>query len=261
MTSNNKGQPGKHPREPELYDLSQVTSDEMFELLDNVNIGPDTDIEDGLEDDFDDDDSLADPDFCLEDEINQCNDLTSESSTPDNQLLTLDIETPDTSQPSTSGNYSTESQKNSVVARVLSPLTSGEPSTSFQRQQKRPRSPLPEFEDGPDVSEPNTGGFTGNPSALLTQSKECKEIIWRKQHLQLYKNEVVFRGSTELPLHFQDLKTPYQAYFFTQEFLENIAEQTNLYARQYDIKTTFVTNAAEIRKYIVMSFIHNKALH
>lgn len=256
MASNKKEPPGGDSLDPkQVYDLSQVTSDEMFDLLDNI----DTDIEDGWEGDFDDDDSIADPDFCLEDEINKCDDVMSQSSTPDPQLLNLDVAQPDTSQLSTSGtSMSDEPQGLPISATDLSTSALAKSSTTFQRQKKRPRSPLPEFEEGVDIPELNAGGFMGNANELLAQSREFKDIIWRKQHLQLHKNEVVFRSSTELPKNFQDLKTPYQCFshFFTPEFIGNIAEQTNLYARQYDIRTTFVTNAAEIRKYIgILTFM------
>ena len=283
----------------QVYDLSKTTSDDLFDILESIEY--DTDIEDdGLEGDFDDDDSVADPDFCpMEEEVNKCIEFVSEHSALDDadvQELHSAVLRPGSPQPSTSGVLKSDKLQRSPlsVATVLSkptlaklsatflrhqkrsrstlpeseeeidvPVSNADPAVSSnpvpvessaisRRHQKRPRSPLPEFEEGTDIPQPNAGGFTGNANQLVAQSKECKEILWRKKHLQLHKNEVVFRGSTMLPDSFKDLKTPFQCFthFFTKEFIENISEQTNLYARQQDIETTFTTTAAEIRKYI-----------
>lgn len=55
-----------------MYDLSKLTSDDVLGILDPISNT--TDIEDDiLEGDFDDDDSVADPGFCLpKDQINKC---------------------------------------------------------------------------------------------------------------------------------------------------------------------------------------------
>lgn len=66
MASNKRGNIDK------IYDLSKMTSDDALNLLDTLSNN--TDFEDNIsEGDFDDDDSIADPDYSLpEDYINEC---------------------------------------------------------------------------------------------------------------------------------------------------------------------------------------------
>lgn len=80
MTSREGGEHGGvDPKQ--VYELSKMSSDELFEILENVVEENNNDVEDDeLDHDFDDDDSIADPDFCLEDPINNCN-AVAQSST------------------------------------------------------------------------------------------------------------------------------------------------------------------------------------
>lgn len=52
----------------------------------------------------------------------------------------------------------------------------------------------------------------------------------------------MFRGENQWPANFKELVAPYDCfrYFLTDEIIQSIAEQSNLYARQKDIATKFV---------------------
>ena len=74
--------------------------------------------------------------------------------------------------------------------------------------------------------------------------------------MQVHVNEVIFRGSTELPDELNALKTPYECFnfFLTEEFVKYLADQFNLYARQKNLLTRFTTNTQEIRKFFGILF-------
>lgn len=251
-----------------VYDLSKMTQDEVFGLLDSVS--DTTYVEDDVsEDDFDDEQEFNLP----KDNIYENTDMmylpcdkqsqatyfsasdisaTAARHPRTNTATTVQL----TPKPSTSAITVLEEQPEALSSvengsSNLQESTLKTLSSTFTPRRKRPRSPLPEFEEGTDISTPNGGGFTGDVMHLTAHSKECKGILWRKRNLQLHKNDVVFRGNTKLPGSFMDLKTPYQcfSYFFTKELLDQIAGQTNLYARQADIKT-FTVSSTDIRKYI-----------
>lgn len=96
---------------------------------------------------------------------------------------------------------------------------------------KRPRSPLPvEEASGPNIPSKG-GGFVGNPGEIILKPKEFQNIVWRKKHLQLHHNAVVFRGSISCIHHFDCFN-----YYFNDKLLTKIAYYTNLGARQHKIQ-------------------------
>lgn len=109
--------------------------------------------------------------------------------------------------------------------------TTDQPRTKF-KVTKRPRSPLPE-EGGPAVE------LWENFTEINPKSKKFQNIVWRKKHLELHSNRVVFRGDTKLTESYNELKTPYQCFthFFTDKLFEIIAKETNLCAQQQDTQT------------------------
>lgn len=130
--------------------------------------------------------------------------------------------------------------------------------TAATKIMKRKRSSeaieLQEEEDGPSVL--STGEFCGALNEIRNDSTEFKSMRWKKKNLQVHVNEVVFRGVKEMPSDLMALKTPYQCfkYFVTDEFLQNLADQMNLYACQKNIDTRFTTNAQELRQFIGILF-------
>ncbi|KAK4882468.1 hypothetical protein RN001_005787 [Aquatica leii] len=113
----------------------------------------DTDIEYGLEGDFDGDDNI---------------------------VLNLGVAEPDTSQPSISGASKLDEQQG--LPLIASYIYVGN-SATFQRQQKRPRSPLLQFEEEVDVPQPNADGFRRNANELIVQSREFKETLSKTQQI------------------------------------------------------------------------------
>lgn len=78
-------------------------------------------------------------------------------------------------------------------------------------------------------------------------------LLWRKRSMRMHVNEVAFRGDSSLPMILkQKLQTPmeYFNYFFSNDIVELITNETNRCALQHDINTKFKTNETEIRLYI-----------
>ena len=90
------------------------------------------------------------------------------------------------------------------------------------------------------------------PAEIKPRSDNFQKINWRKRHLQLHIQQINFRGAKNLPDSFKTIKTPYDCfeYFVDEKFYKLIADQTNLYARNKNINTKFMTNTAEIRKFV-----------
>lgn len=89
-------------------------------------------------------------------------------------------------------------------------------------------------------------------NAISKESKELSKLIWRKRSMCLHVNQVAFRGDSSLPLALKELRTPMQLfdYFFNNEIIGLIVEETNRCALEENINSTFKTSAVEIRHYI-----------
>lgn len=75
---------------------------------------------------------------------------------------------------------------------------------------------------------------------------------WRKQSLQLYINEVAFRGNVKLQDHIKKLQTPIQifCYFWNDAIIDMIVEETIRAAKNKNIETQFTIDATELRQFI-----------
>lgn len=109
-----------------------------------------------------------------------------------------------------------------------------------------------ESEEAETLEMPTSGIFVGDPSKISINSKEFKKITWKKQNFQLRKGETTFTGNKELDEGIKNLKTPYEffMYFFTEKLVEEIAVQSNLYARQRNIQSKFSVSPDEIKKFM-----------
>lgn len=91
---------------------------------------------------------------------------------------------------------------------------------------------------------------------ISTSDKEIEKIgshvTWRKQNIQLHINEVAFIGNSALPPEIKDLKTPFElfSYFFDDELVAMISEETNRSALYTNPETEFATSIQDIRQFI-----------
>lgn len=135
----------------------------------------------------------------------------------------------------------------------------GTPGVPLSRLRKRKREhnetiELLQEENGPNGL--STGQCDGVTNGMKNDSKEFKSIRWKKKSMQVHVNEVVFRAPSVTSNDMHELKTPYDCFnhFLTDEFLQQLSDQTNLYARQKNVATRFVTNPQEIRRFIGILF-------
>ena len=102
------------------------------------------------------------------------------------------------------------------------------------------------------VNDPNA--FIGSALDINPKSNNFKKILWRQQNLVLDKSAISFSENDLGDL--KNLDTPYKCfeYFLNDEIVTQITEQTNIYAAQKDIGTSFTTNNVEIRQFIGILF-------
>lgn len=100
------------------------------------------------------------------------------------------------------------------------------------------------------------GAFIGESNNINPQSSEFKDISWNKIGLQIQSSEVDFIGNDSMPVEVSSLRTPYDffSYFVPDTFLSEVANQSNLYARQRNSKTEFSVNVLDLKKYIGILF-------
>lgn len=271
-----KKKPAKVPAEHSAirslskFNISSMSEEEIQEMMESISSAEESEIGS----DFDDD-SVADPTYQLSPEEDAEIDRHLSSSylseainlslNLSNLSIPLAESTPPTPSIEQEQQYECEAGPSSVyveppllqqVEQETGPASSDMPPPSIQylrtKPPKRGRSPLPELDEiGPNLSA-DDGNFAGNNAEINVKSTEFSKILWRKKNLVLHRNEVAFRGETELPASFRELKTEYAciSYFFTDEIFEKIAQETNLKAHQANIATTFLVTAADIRKYV-----------
>ncbi|KAG5884454.1 hypothetical protein JTB14_023197 [Gonioctena quinquepunctata] len=61
-----------------------------------------------------------------------------------------------------------------------------------------------------------------------------RKVVWKHRGIHLNDLQLAFHGDTDLPPAVMALETPYSffSYFFNDDFVESIVEQTNLFATQ-----------------------------
>lgn len=88
------------------------------------------------------------------------------------------------------------------------------------------------------------------------------DIIWKKKSLLLNHQQLEFHGDSMLPNNIMELESPYEffRYFFTDQIIETIASESNLYSVQQDPNKPANISTLEIKQYlgiiIYMSVIH-----
>lgn len=83
-----------------------------------------------------------------------------------------------------------------------------------------------------------------------------KNLVWTKENINFPQELLEFKGSTTLPTDIMDLSTPYSffKFFFTDNIIDNIVVQSNLYSTQQNANKPANLTADEIRKFIGICF-------
>lgn len=212
------------------FRLSEMTDAEIWQMLDDVPAAEDEATDVASDYDSDSNDILADP---VADEI--------ESDSAASGVVQILQEQSDTNQLGVS-----EVSHAPSVSEEIPVQGTSQP---FRRQKRSLTPEVTEEDGGPAVA---VGGVTGDVVAMKNDSSQFKSIVWESKHLQLHVNEVVFRGQKQFPEEIKKLATPYECfrYFVDYTMVDHLVEQTNLYARQKDIRTNFIIQSDDIRKFV-----------
>lgn len=223
-------------------DLSKITSDDIFCLLESIDSDElNTDIEENSSHASDLDENvlpiIEDP-HCS----NSMYDTNSDENSEDYLPLMYWVNHKESTSRNATQSQEQRKADNETGIRIDLPTEDShlpDCQNSLSKANKRQRiTPL--------------SGFIGSSKDINPKSQQFKNILWRKKHIALHEKQIKFKGLTELPQQFSELKTPYDCfnYFFDDSLYQHIADQNNLYARQVNISTKFITSAPEIRKFV-----------
>lgn len=110
------------------------------------------------------------------------------------------------------------------------------------------------------LDEPSTS--SNNQISELPKKASKYKVVWKKMHLELNEEQTKFLGDDNLSAAVLDLSTPYSFfnYFFTEDIISNIVEQSNLFSIQKDPSKPAMLSSTEIKNYmgicIIMSLVH-----
>lgn len=90
---------------------------------------------------------------------------------------------------------------------------------------------------------------------VITEKKfsyRKESITWKKKNLILNSEQLQFRGKEDLPTEISNLESPidFFNYFFTDELVEKIVSETNLYALQVDPSKPVNYSPTDVRNYL-----------
>lgn len=123
---------------------------------------------------------------------------------------------------------------------------------------------IPDFEDNAEDDDDDVSSFQdpGQQSVSTNQKRRKPELKWKKKNIVLNSQQTRFTGNSSLPPNLLELDTPIQFfyYFFPQELINFIAEQTNLYIVQKNPNQSSQFTETDIQQFIgatyMMSLIH-----
>lgn len=96
------------------------------------------------------------------------------------------------------------------------------------------------------------GYFEGSVMAISNSADQFKKAEWTQRNVQIDSSDLTFFGNVGLSEDIKSLSSPadFFKYFVSDELLTEIANQSNLYAHQKNVKTTFNVERIDIRKFV-----------
>lgn len=216
-----------------MHKLSTLSDVEIEKCLNSMDFDFDTDGEEESEDDLADE--VCETAFPVNDEDQEAIERAVNMS---DSMLASEI-------------CVTSSGSSAPLAKLLSPSTSIA-SNSPQAQKRKRKAPAEH--DIAHAEESTITEFVGSVLDIDPKSPIFKKILWRQNNLVLDKSAISF---TEIDLgDLKKLDTPFKCfeYFLNDTIIEHITQQTNLYAAQKDVNTSFSTTDLEIRQFIGILF-------
>jgi hypothetical protein len=109
-------------------------------------------------------------------------------------------------------------------------------------------------EDPPLVEEPQDEAENQNSSHrgnILNFFLDKRKLVWKKKNMEFDEDKIRFLGSSAFPPEIAQLESPYQCfkYFFDDDFMNKIIEETNLYLMQKDANNKIIYTALDIQRF------------
>lgn len=223
--------------------LSSLSDDDIRKVLNMIDFDGDTDNEEENEDDLDEDP-------CEYNEIDMgINEVVGMSESVLQSAICLDGSTASMLSPSTSNtsNNSPIPKRKRRPLAIIDPKNITKNKGAFESRVSRRHA----TDNEPTENNVNdAGAFVGSVLDINPKSEAFKNILWRQKNLVLNKSAISF-CDPDLE-EFKSFDTPYKCfeYFLNDEIITHIVQQTNIYAAQKNIATTFTTNNLEMRQFI-----------
>ncbi|XP_053613238.1 piggyBac transposable element-derived protein 1-like isoform X2 [Plodia interpunctella] len=109
----------------------------------------------------------------------------------------------------------------------------------------------PLVEDPQEETEIQNSSPSGN---VLNFVLDKRKLVWKKKNMEFDKDNIRFLGSSAFPPEIAQLETPYQCfkYFFNDDFIQKIVEETNLYGMQKDPNNKIIYTGLDMQKFFGM---------
>ncbi|KAG5871369.1 hypothetical protein JTB14_019766 [Gonioctena quinquepunctata] len=110
-----------------------------------------------------------------------------------------------------------------------------------------------EVEEGVEPEDQNQ--LSMNNLSGKKKKLQKRKVVWKHRGIHLNDLQLAFHGDTDLPPAVMALETPYSffSYFFSDDFVESIVEQTNLFATQTNPNIFFFT-VTDIKQFMGICF-------
>lgn len=85
-----------------------------------------------------------------------------------------------------------------------------------------------------------------------------RKLIWKKTNMKFDESKITFQGNCDLGPEILHLDSPYTcfSYFFTEDFMKSIVEETNLNATQQNPQKSAAYNISDLRKFFWSAYIY-----
>ncbi|XP_037303473.1 piggyBac transposable element-derived protein 4-like [Manduca sexta] len=136
------------------------------------------------------------------------------------------------------------------IRRVLESEPEEADDIPFEGESLSPTYVDPSEEDPPIIQDPE---MEQEPAVRNGQTprQAMRRLLWKKQGMKTSEDDIVFLGNLQYG-ELESLDTMYGlfSFFLSDDLLEKIVRETNLYAIQKDPNSTFSTSITEVRNYI-----------
>lgn len=109
----------------------------------------------------------------------------------------------------------------------------------------------PSEEDPPIIEDPEIYQEPAVHNRQTRRRQDMRRLLWKKQGMRTSEDDIAFLGDVDYgELGSIDTMYGFFSFFLSDEILEKIVQETNLYAIQKEPNSTFSTSVTEVRNYM-----------